>query len=177
MSRRLVVVVWLALSSWGVGAQQVGDEAVVKAAFLFNFAKFTEWAMLPPGAPVAVCVVGDSALLNAVTDAVKGQQAGGRKFDVTRPGDGMGWGACQVLFVAGAEVSRASIALDRLRQRPVLTVSDGTAFARTAGIIEFYREGDRMRFAINAQAAERAGLRISSRLLGLAKIVRNNDAQ
>jgi len=123
-----------------------------------------------------MCIVGDNALLTAVTDAVKGQQAGGRTLDVTRPGDGTAWGSCQVLFVAEAEVRGAAVALDRLRQRPVLTVSDGAEFARTAGIIEFFREGDRMRFAINAQAAERAGVRISSRLLGLAKIVRNNYA-
>ena len=175
--RRLAIIVVLVLGAWGTHAQKAGDEATVKAAFLFNFAKFTEWAALPAGEPVVLCVVGDSAVMAALGDAVKGQQAAGRRLDVTRPRDGAAWPSCQVLFIAGTEVGRSSIALDRLRERPVLTVSDGNAFARTGGIIEFYREGDRMRFAINAVAAERAGLRISSRLLGLAKIVRSNHAQ
>lgn len=177
MTRRLVLLVWLLVSASGVSAQKVGDEAVVKAAFLFNFVKFTEWDVLPAGAPVVLCVVGDNAVMAAVSDAVKGQQVAGRGLDVTRPRDGAAWSSCQMLFIAGAEVGRSSIALDRLRERPVLTVSDGVAFARTGGIIELYREGDRMRFAINPGAAERAGLRISSRLLGLAKIIREGHVQ
>lgn len=172
MIRRLVVIVCLVSGAWGVHAQKVGDEAGVKAAYILNFAKFTEWGALPAGAPVVVCVVSDNVLMAALTDAVKGQQAGGRSLDVTRPADSSTWGSCQVLFLAGPEVSRSAVALDRLRQRPVLTVSDGHAFARTGGIIELFREGDRMRFAINAVAGERAGLRISSRLLQLAKIVK-----
>jgi hypothetical protein len=177
LMRRLVAIVCLVLCAWGVQAQKVGDEASVKAAFIYNFAKYTEWGALPAGAPVVVCVVGDNKLLTAVTEAVKGQQASGRAFDVTRPADGSTWGSCQVLFIAAPDVGRSSVALDRLRQRPVLTVSDGNAFARTGGIIEFFREGDRMRFAINVAASERAGVRISSRVLALAKIIKSYDAQ
>lgn len=175
MRRPLLVGLWLVMAAWGVTAQKAGDEAAVKAALLYNFVKFTEWRGLPAGAPVVLCIVGDSSVWAAVVDAVKGQQVGGRTIDVRRPSDGTEWTSCQVLFVAGTEVSRSSIALGRLRYRPVLTVSDDHAFARTGGIIEVYREGDRMRFAINAEAAERAGLRISSRLLGLAKIIRGTS--
>jgi hypothetical protein len=63
--------------------------------------------------------------------------------------------------------------LEAIRALPVLTVSDGKDFSQAAGIIELYVEGGRMRFAINLDAADRSGLRLSSRLLGLAKIIRN----
>lgn len=151
--------------------RQAGEEAAVKAAFLYNFVKFTEWKELSPNAPIVVCVVADRALWTAMVDAVKGQQIGGRTLDVRQPAGGAAWSDCQVLFVGGAAVRRSSSALNNIRTRPVLTVSDAEAFAQDDGIIEFYREADRMRFAINVEAANRAGLRISSRLLGLAKIV------
>lgn len=176
MSRHVIVILWLLLGAAGVQAQKVGDEATVKAALLFNFARFTEWGSLPADAPIVLCVSGDAALFAAVTKAVNGQQASGRNLEVIRPRDGASWPSCQILFIAGADVGRSSIALDRLRDRPVLTVSDGPSFARTGGIIEFYREGDRMRFAINTVAAEQAGLRISSRVLALAKIIKERHA-
>jgi hypothetical protein len=67
--------------------------------------------------------------------------------------------------------------LGGLRTLPVLTVSDGKGFSHASGIIELYVEAGRMRFAINVDAVERSGLRISSRLLGLAKVIRNDHAQ
>ena len=64
-----------------------------------------------------------------------------------------------------------------IKTLPVLTVSDGKGFSQAGGIIELYVEGGRMRFAINVDAAERSGLRLSSRLLGLAKVVRDGHVQ
>ena len=64
-----------------------------------------------------------------------------------------------------------------IRTLPVLTVSDGKGFAQAGGIIELYVEGGRMRFAINVDATARSGLRLSSRLLGLAKVIRDGHVQ
>ena len=72
---------------------------------------------------------------------------------------------------------RSADGLDAIRTLPVLTVSDGKGFASAGGIIELYVEDGRMRFAINVDAAERTRLRISSRLLGLAKVVRDRHVQ
>ncbi len=72
---------------------------------------------------------------------------------------------------------RSAGGLAEIKTLPVLTVSDGKGFSLAGGIIELYVEGGRMRFAINVDAAERSGLRLSSRLLGLAKIVRNGHVQ
>jgi hypothetical protein len=67
--------------------------------------------------------------------------------------------------------------LDGIKTLPVLSVSDGKGFSQSGGIIELYVEGGRMRFAINVDAAERSGLHLSSRLLGLAKVMRSGHVQ
>jgi hypothetical protein len=144
---------------------------VVKAAFLFNFVKFTEWPGLDPQAPLVVCVVGDDTVAEALVTTMATQTVGGHPLQLRRPDDVTGWTSCHLLFVSESEVRRFSGGLKQAQQTPILTVSDARGFARDAGIIELFVQDNRMRFAINAGAAERAGLRISSRLLGLAEIV------
>jgi hypothetical protein len=159
-----------------VDAQEAPDTAV-KAAFLYNFAKFVEWPALRSGVPIALCVVGEGGIAAALVDTVRDQSINGHSLDVSRPPDSAAWNACNLLFIADAETRRSVAGLPGLRTLPVLTVSDGEGFSQRGGIIEFYVEGGRMRFAININAAERSGLRLSSRLLGLAKIVRDTSAQ
>jgi hypothetical protein len=152
-------------------------EIALKAAFLFNFAKYAEWPALPSGAPLVVCVVGDEAIASALADTVRGQNISGHALDVTRPQDATTWRACHVLFIADAETRRSASGLDGIKRLPVLTVGDGKGFSLSTGIIELYAEGGRMRFAINVDAAGRSGLRLSSRLLGLAKVIRDAHDQ
>jgi hypothetical protein len=85
------------------------------------------------------------------------------------------WRRCHLLFVADGETRRSSEGLVGVVALPVLTVSDRKDFARADGIIELYAEEGRMRFAINVDGVARSGLRLSSRLLGLAKIIRDGD--
>jgi hypothetical protein len=125
------------------------------------------------GAPIAFCIVGDDAIAGALVETVRGQNINGHAIDVSRAQGSPWWGGCHVLFVASAETQRSAGGLAAIKMLPVLTVSDGKDFAQAAGIIELYIEGGRMRFAINIDAADRSGLRLSSRLLGLAKIIRN----
>jgi hypothetical protein len=158
-------------------AGDVADDVAVKAAFLYNFAKFAEWPALAPGGAIALCVVGDGRIANALVETVRGQNIGGHALEVSRPQDSATWRSCHLLFVASAETKRATGGLIGIKTLPVLTVSDGKDFAQTGGIIELFVEGGRMRFAINVDAAEAAGLRISSRLLGLAKVTRNGHGQ
>lgn len=169
-----------ALTGWpgslAAARQGVAPDVLVKAAFVFNFAKFTEWPALPPAAPFVTCVVGDDELAAALVATIRGQQISGRAVEVLRPADPAAWPACHLLFVADAEARQAAGGLTTVKTRPVLTVSDSKDFARSRGIIELYLEQGRMRFAINTDAAERAGLHISSRLLGLARVIRDRDA-
>ena len=94
-------------------------------------------------------------------------------IDTSQTQDGDAWPACHLLFVAEAETRRSAGGLSAVKTLPVLTVSDGKGFSQEGGIIEFYVDGVTIRFAINVDAAERSRLRISSRLLALARVVHN----
>ena len=147
-------------------------DVALSAAFVFNFAKFTEWPGLPAGAPIVACVYGDDGIAAALTDTVRGQNISGHAIDVRSVKDDGEFRSCQLLFVGAAEARRSQTALAGISALPVLTVSDAAGFSKTGGIIEIYVEDGHMRFAINVKAVERSGLHISPRLLGLAKIVR-----
>jgi hypothetical protein len=169
----------LAMLSTAAGLAEAADAAsdvAVKAALLFNFAKFAEWPLLAAGERIAICVAGDDAIAAALTDIVREQKIGGRSVELSRPRDGATWQACHVLFIAAADARKSAASLDAIRLQPVLTVGDGKGFAGSGGIIETYLEGGRMRFAINVDALERSGLHLSSRLLGLARVIRDHSA-
>jgi uncharacterized protein DUF4154 len=159
------------------GGADVGSDVAVKAAFLYNFAKFAEWPALPSGAPIVVCILGDDRIAAALVETVRGQNISGHALEVWRPQDASTWPSCHLLFVSDTETRRSARSLDGIKTLPVLSVSDGKGFSQSEGIIELYVEGGRMHFAINVDAAERSGLRLSSRLLGLAKVMRSGHVQ
>lgn len=158
-------------------AQAPTSDSAVKAAMLYNFTKFIEWPARTPAGPLTLCVIGQTTIADALAQAVRSKSTDGRPLDVIAIGSDKPLGMCDVVFVDASETQRAAPALRILRTRPVLTVSDSKDFARTDGISEFFAEGGRLRFVINTDAAGRAGLQISSRLLGLAKIVTDHGAR
>jgi len=177
---RLVVTAAIALcgaASFGSGQTATMPDPDVKAAFLYNFTKFTEWPALASEAPVLTCIVGDDGVAVALAGMVSGRTISGHALEVLRPQDSTAWRTCHLLFIADSGLRRSAAALRGIVTLPVLTVSDGKGFSKAGGIIELYVESDRMRFAINVDAVKRSGLRLSSRLLGLAKIVRNENGQ
>jgi hypothetical protein len=157
------------------GIDDTASDVAVKAAFLYNFAKFTEWPALPPGATLVVCIVGNDRIAAAVGDTVRGQSISGHALEVQRSSDSRTWRGCHLLFIADDETPRSAAGLGEVAALPVLTVGDRRGFAQASGIIEFFLDSGRMRFAINVDAVERSGLRLSSHLLGLAKVIRNTD--
>jgi len=161
------------LLAWLPGSEvRAESEAEVKAAFLYNFARYVEWpegTFADPQVPVVVCVRGDDAFREIVDETVEGKTVGDRPVVVERDGSG-NERACHLLYV-GDGVSDARSLLERLADRSVFTVSDRSGFAERGGIANFFRAENRIRFEINPEAARRAGLRISSRLLRLAKVV------
>jgi len=156
----------------GAGATM---EVSVKAALLFNFAKFAEWPALPSGGPIVVCIVGDDGIAAALVATVRGQQISGHAIEVRRFQESAMWRVCQLLFIADAETRPSAGGLDGIRMLPVLTVSDARGFSQGGGITALYVEGERVRFAINVDALGRSGLHLSSRVLGLAKVVRDGQ--
>ena len=161
------------IAATSTAAADAAPDAAVKAAFLYNFAKFTEWPALLPDAPLVVCIVDSDAIAAAFVETVHGQQVAGHRLEVWRPQDGSSWRTCNLVFVADPGF-RLAKQLVEIKTLPVLTVGDGRGFSQAGGIIELYLEGGKMHFSVNLDAAERAGIRLSSRLLTLAKIIRSS---
>jgi len=151
------------------------DEYQVKAAFLFNFAKFVEWpseAFSDPNAPLVITVFGDDPF-NGSLEAVKGKLVNNRKLTIRRVKEIQDIGKSNVLFVSPSAKKELARVLAALQGLSVLTVGEDGAFTQSGGIINFVNEDNKVRFEINISAAERAGLKISSRLLALARVVRS----
>jgi len=150
------------------------SEHQVKAAFLYNFANFVEWpdgALGPAGAPLKVCVVGTDPFGLALDEAFRDQVVQGRRVQIARGGSLAAVGRCHILFLSQSEQGRWPDLLKELDGAPTLTVADGPPLVRQGGMVNFVIEAKRVRFEINRLAAEHAGLRISSKLLALARIV------
>lgn len=151
-------------------AQDVTEPAL-KAAFVYNFAKFTDWPKdaVPAKAPFTICVLGDAAVADAVARLSKDRDVAGRPIAVSRLGtDGAPQG-CQVLYLSKIPAAQATAALKAVREAPVLTLSDSDHFLERGGIAELYFEHGQLRFDVDLESAKRAQLKISSRLLALAR--------
>jgi hypothetical protein len=158
-------------------AAQGVTPAAIKAAFLLNFAKFSGWPADASTGPLMMCVVGDDEVAQALGETVKGQTVNGRPLTVRSATLDVSLRSCQILYIGEAPAPRVAETLTALEAAPVLTVSDAHRFASRGGMIEVYLDDDRMRFAINVDAAHRAGLQLNARLLALARIVRRTDAR
>jgi YfiR/HmsC-like len=182
VSSFLILSVTLGVLLLGVAnpavAQSKADEYRLKAAFLFHFTQLIDW---PPGAfgsdsdPVTLCTVGEDPFHGDLDAAVEGKSMGARPLRVRhfkQPADIQG---CQLLFVGNRDSARTSALLLGLKDSPVLTVGETDDFVKEGGMIGFFIENDKIRFDINLQSAEHAKLRISSRLLLLARKVIGNQ--
>lgn len=171
--RRLLLVL-VCLWPAAAGAQTASVHAL-KAAFLYNFAKFTEWPaeVLPAGRPMQLCVAGDNFVADALERTIEGRAIEGHPLVarvVSLDGD---LGSCHLLYVSGADVPGAMRALQASLVASTFIVSDRKGFARDGGVAELIEEGDRLRFAINVGAAKRGRLTLSSRLLSLATLIKD----
>ncbi len=162
-------VVLLTAGGSTITGQSVSEPAAT-AAFLLNFARFTQWPAdtLSPTEPLTICAT-DRDVAAALGGAVKGRLAGNRPVVARRVQIDEAPGDCDVLYVAGVDQRRARRLFQSLGQRPVLTVSAESGFATWGGCLELFIENGRMGFLINRAAAEPLGLRFSSRLLALAR--------
>ncbi len=154
---------------------QTADEYHVKAAFLFNFAKFVDWpsqAFKSAADPISICIVGKNPFGNALSQAVSGQSVQGRSFAIRQIADLQQLSACHMAFVAGSERKRLLSIFEEIKNFAVLTIGESENFTAEGGMINFRIEEGNVRLQINAQAAAQQQIRISSKLLGLAEIVR-----
>jgi hypothetical protein len=169
----LRLVIGLALISQ-FSSQAADDplEYQVKAAFMLNFTKFIEWpseAFSASDSPIAICVLGEDPFGNTLDQIVAGEVVNGRKVVAQRIKLAPPPKSCQVMFVGKSEE-------EVLKSLPdvgfgVLTIGEGEKFVRDRGMIAFVVENRRVRFGINLTAAETAGLKLSSKLLNVARSV------
>ena len=158
----------------GARAQSNDDEYRVKAAFLFHFAQFVDW---PPDTLKAannslfLCTLGDDPFQGALENTVSGKVIGTRVIRIRHLRQLQEIQGCQVLFIGKAQDGRIPTLLADLRKAPVLTVGETSGFLGAGGMVCFLLDEDRVRFNINLDAAESAGLKIGSRLLLLAQNV------
>lgn len=161
------------LLAQGSAVGQVATQPALRAAFLLNFAKFAEWPDEAASAgPLTLCVIDDGEVQRVLADLVAGGPINGRQGAVATGGRPESIRSCHLVYLGEKSAGRAAAILDQARGAPVLTVSDGDEFIRLGGMVGFFVEGGRMRFAVNPDAAQRAGVRLSSKLLQLARIVR-----
>lgn len=185
MLRRLgILIIALSVSlSWAPGALAQDRDAtnsseyLIKAGFIFNFAKFVEWpqnTFSQPDSPIVIGILGTDPFGSIIDQIVQDKKIGGRGFVVKR----LKWGAdlkdlkeCKILFVGASERAHIDELLQIVRWLPILTVGETPGFAERGGVIRLVLEDNKVRFEVNVDAARQSGLTISSRLLTLARII------
>ena len=167
----LALIVGLAVTL--VAKEKTPGEYAVKAAFLCNFITFTEWpsaAFENPGSPIVIGVLGRDPFGSALDATMTGGRLKDRPlivWHITRLED---MNRCHVLFISDSESNQIGEILRRLKNQPVLTVSDMAGFAEAGGAVAFTTAGS-VRLTINPVAAQSAGLTLSAKLLRLARTV------
>jgi hypothetical protein len=153
---------------------EVSREYQLKAAFLYNFAKFVEWPAARfegADAPIVIGVMVDNPFEDELEKAINGRQAGGRSLVVRRVTSGEEARGVHLLFVPAAQEARFAEWTESLAGAAVLTVGESGEFSGRGGVIAFVREADKVRFAVNLEAADAHRLKISAQLLKLAVAV------
>ena len=171
-------ILWPA--SFPVSAQVTAQsESDLKAAFLYNFIKFTEWPaeeMANKNEPFVIGVLGKDPLGAALDKTIEGESFKQKNIVVRRFSRMVeSVGNSQVLFISASEESNLAAFLKLLEGQPTLTVCEIVNFTQRGGMIKLAKENNKLAFEINIDAAKRAGLAMSAQLLRLAKIVRGQS--
>ncbi len=158
-------------------ADQPAEEYAVKAAYLYNFAKFVQWpaeTFTNKESPINLCIIGDNPFGQAL-DAILGKTIRDRRLTVRELPyhQALADKDCNILFISQSEKENLDKLLATVSYTPVLTVSDIRGFADAGGMIGLIKIGQRIRFEINVLTVQQANLEISSQLLKLARIIDN----
>ena len=153
----------------------VKDELLLKAAFIYNFAKFTHWpenVWQEQTTSLNLCTAGKDTLISEL-ERLAGKTIKQHPVTIQPLEKVQHLKNCHLLYIATSEKKRYKDILKSTQGEPILTVSELPHFVDSGGIIELYRKKSQTHFIINLGAAREAGLVISSRLLNLAKVINN----
>jgi hypothetical protein len=151
-----------------------GTEYEVKTGFIYNFANFVSW---PPAvfksddAELVLCLASDMPAADALFK-LNTQTIRGRKIKVISYSQESDLDVSHILYIATQNADLVQKLLGMARGRSILTIGEIEGFSKMGGIINFFQERNRLRFKVNIDAANRAGLTMSSQLLGSAQIFR-----
>jgi hypothetical protein len=179
----LLIAITCLLSAMALGSHAEGldssdsSEYLIKAGFIYNFAKLVEWpttAFAQPDSPIVIGILGNDPFGATLDRIVADKKINGRGFVIKR----LKWGRdlknlkdCNILFVSSSEKEHMDSVVDAMKWLPILTIGETPGFAKRGGIINFTLEDNKVRFEVNVEAAKYANLTISSRLLTLARII------
>ena len=162
------------------GQSKTVTEQELKVALIYNFAKFVTW---PPdafdngNAPIVIAVLGERPFADRLDHMTADKLVKGRLLDIRRLSDPSERPAYHILFVDSSKAMKANGLLASLAHRAVLTIGETPGFADSGGMIELVTKGDVVRFRVNVVAAERAGLKISAKLLRVAETVDKREKE
>lgn len=172
----MILATLAALSAGSLASAQINSssEYQVKAAFLFHFAQFVEWpeeTFKDAGSPLIYCTIGQDPFQGSLDATINGKMKGPRPFRVQHLRQPQEIPGCQVLFIGAVDKRVLPAILAGARGNSVLTVGEFEHFVQEGGMIGFLVEENKIRFEVNLEAAQKANLKLSSRLLALAKSV------
>lgn len=166
-----MVLIFCLLFAAKVFGQAPAQEYQIKAAFLFNFAKFVEWpsdAFPQKNSPIVIGVLGQNVFGNYLEDTIRDKTVQNRPFVIKEFKSADEALHCNILFISASMKDSLPAIIDNLHNASVLTVGDTDQFIKAGGMINFVIQDSKIRFQINDEAAKKAGLKISSKLLSLA---------
>lgn len=154
-----------------------GSESDIKVAFLFNFLRFAEWPsdrVPAANSPWIICTIGSTNFSPASLDEVERKNVEGKQIDFRRLDAGGTADHCHVLFISASEDKKLSTIIPAIQAKGILTVGESPAFGSAGGMVRFYVENNRLRFEVNLARVNRTPLRLSVKLLGVAKIIQKD---
>ncbi len=173
----LVLSMWIAIAALAFAAgssiERVPSEYEVKAAYLYYFAKFVDWPdnkFSTSNSSVIIGIAGDDPLGRILETTVSGKTVQNHNLVISHPKTLDDLQSCHILFISSPEASRIASSLESLESNHVLTVCERESKAGSKCIINFVMEEDRVQFEIDVKKAEKAGLKISSKLMRVARV-------
>jgi len=164
-------LLWLLAVGDGHAQESAPTEYQLKAAFLLNFAKFVEW---PPRvfaeatSPIVLGILGENPFGDVLKRTIRDKTINDRPLVIKEFRSAAEATNCHLLFIGASQKAHLPEILAGLRGASVLTVGETDRFTESGGMINFIRQGNKIRFQINEATAKSVGLKISSKLLNLA---------
>lgn len=181
IKRRFIVLVFLCFSlmpNMLVADNLKVAEYQIKAAFLYNFAKFIIWpesVFSADDSSFHICIAGSGGLAEKIKELLDAERLGKRALEIIPVDLESMEKGCQILFISTDNRRQIITALSKIKLLPILSVSDNEKFIQDGGMIEFYREGKKLRFAIAPRNIQKANLKPDANLFRVGKVIEVED--